>query len=187
MIKHKLLAVIFTGILLGACTKTSPPVKVEPTQIPEKVAVPTVKTMTWTDEAGFVFSYPEDIKITPNASDNDSYANLTATDGVKIMAVDSKYKSVADWVKGEAKFKDGVIIDSELSGKMGKKVVKNGVITAGIIDDNILFTIEYGADSKSGPQILDTFTLTYPTPKPATKTAPVDTGDEVVLEEEVVE
>lgn len=187
MIKHKLLAIVFTGIILGACTKTSPPPSPEPTKIPEKVAVPTVKTMTWTDEAGFVFNYPEDVKVSANLNDNDSYANLTTSDGLKIMAVDSKYKSIADWVKGEPKFKDGVIIDSELSGKAGKKVVKSGIVIVGIIDDNILFTIEYSADSKSGSQIVDSFTLTFPTPKPATKVAPVDTGEEVILEEEVVE
>lgn len=187
MTKHKLLAIVFTGIILGACTKTSPPPSPEPTKIPEKVAVPTIKTMTWTDEAGFVFNYPEDVKVSANLSDNDSYANLDTSDGLKIMAVDSRYKSVAEWVKGELKFKDGVIIDSELSGKIGKKVVKSGVTTIGIIDDNILFTIEYGAEVKSGSQIVDSFRLTYPTPKQVSKSESVDTGEEVVLEEEVVE
>lgn len=187
MIKHKLLSIVFMGIVLSACTKATPPQLPEPTKLPEKVAVPTVKTVSWTDEAGFVFSYPEDIKVVPNTSDNDSYANLTTSDGVKIMAVDSKYKDVSDWVKNESKFKDGVIIDSKLSGKSGKKVVKSGIVNIGIIDDNILFTIEYGADSKSGSQIVDSFTLTYPTPKQAVKTAPMDTGEEVVMEEEVVE
>lgn len=179
--------VVFVSMVLGACTKITPPKQQTPTMVPEQTPIPTINTLTWTDEAGFVFSYPGTIKVTTDSNDNTSYANLTTTDGLKIMAIDSKYKDVSAWVKGEAKFKDGVIIDSELSGKPGKKVVKGGMTTIGIIDDNILFTLEYSTDSKSSTQITDSFTLTYPTPMPAAKTAPVDSGDEVVLEEEVVE
>ena len=185
MTKHKLLVIGIVGLLLSACGTE---VKKEETVVENKVT-PTVvvNNLIWKDEAGFNFSYPENIKITADASDNVSYANLTTSDGVKILAIDSKYKDVGAWVKGEAKFKDGLIIDSQLGGKDGKKIVKDGVTTVGIIDDSILFTVEIPANNASGSQIVDSFELVYPTPMPAAKGVPVDDGGEVVEEEEVVE
>jgi hypothetical protein len=185
MNKYKLLTVIAVGIVLSACAKTET-LKVVETK-PEPTVKTEVKLAEWKDEAGFNFSYPENIKVTAKADDNVSYANLTTSDGVKIMAIDSKYKDVAAWVKGEKSFKDGVIIDTKFAGKDGKKIVKDGITTVGIIDDNILFTVEFPAVATSGSQIVDSFVLVYSTVKPATQTAPKTDDSEVVEEEETIE
>ena len=183
MMKYKFFVLLLTMFVLSACGAE---VKKEASPTANPTPTVTVKDLVWNDEAGFSFSYPENIKVAADADDNVSYANLTTSDGVKILAVDSKYKDVTAWVGGEKTLKDGVVSDIKLSGKEGKKIVKNGKTTMGIIDDKILFTVEIPAESKWGQKIVDTFTLVYPTPKASNK-APVNDESGAVLEEEVVE
>jgi len=122
MTKYKLLVIGIGGLLLSACGTE---VKKQEAMVENKIT-PTavVNNLIWKDEAGFNFSYPENIKVTADASDDVSYANLTTSDDVKILAIDSKYKDIATWIKGETKFEDGLIIDSQLGGKDGKKALQ---------------------------------------------------------------
>lgn len=176
--------VLIISVFLGGCTKT----KVAPTP-PTTAPTPTitVKDLTWNDEAGFTFTYPENVKITPDASDNNSYANLTTSDGVKIMAVDSKYKDIQTWAKNETVLTEGTIMEASISGKSAKKkVMVNGATIVGIIDDKILFTIQAPEGKSSFDQIVRTFTLVYPTAKPDSGSGG-NGGSEVELEEETVE
>lgn len=185
--------VIGASLLLSACGKTETSTTKETNQItrPEPTAMATKvpeKYNKWEDEAGFSFEYPEDVKVTANTADNSSYANLTTSDGVKIMAIDSKYKDVATWVKTDTSFKDGVIVDSKLGGKDGKKIIKNGVVTVGIIDDSILFTVVIPSSGLSGDKILESFKLVYPVDKEVAKQVLGTTGEgDVIEEEEIVE
>jgi hypothetical protein len=188
MIKHKwtkLIMALAATFILSACGQTEV-VKPETGILPTPKPTVVEKMATWNDEAGFTFEYPENLKVVPNASDNDSYANLMVGSDIKIMAVDSKYKTVEDWVKKEMLFKDASIIDTTLSGKTAKKILLDGKTVVGTIDDNILFTIE--SNGNAGNNLIDSFVLTTPTPAKAKATTSTESsGDEVVLEEEVVE
>lgn len=185
--------IVGASLLLSACGKTDTQEKNVSTKttLPKVTTVATVvkeKFNKWEDEAGFSFEYPEDVKVTANTADNSSYANLTTSDGVKIMAIDSKYKDVATWVKTDTNFKDGVIVDSKLGGKDGKKIIKNGVVTVGIIDDSILFTVVIPSSGLSGDKILESFKLVYPVDKEVAKQVLGTTGEgDVIEEEEIVE
>jgi len=174
----------------------------QPNPPTEPTAVPLTKSLIWKDEAGFTFQYGENIKINSNSEDQVNYSNLDltisdVTGGIKILASDSKYKTLEDWVKKDPKAIGGSAIDIPLGQNMAKKVIfeKTGRIIVGLIDQGILFTIELTPDpegnfQKSFDQIVSSFTLVYPTPaagSPSTgKPSGAGSGD-IIEEEEIVE
>lgn len=126
-------------------------------------ATPTkgVETLTWKDEAGFLFNYPANLKIKQNTEDNESYSNLEiTTEGpasaeassfsadkpagkkgkITILAKDTKLKSIDEWNKEKA------------ANKIGR------------IDQGILFTIEADPGWETEMEIINkSWQFFYPT------------------------
>ncbi len=107
------------------------------------------KSLVWNDPAGFTFQYDEVLKINNHPEDKVNYANLEITEPGKegnifVLASDSKYKDVNEWVQKDAKIKGGNVIEAVFGGKPAKKInlaAPNRIIV-GAIDDKILFTVE---------------------------------------------
>jgi hypothetical protein len=160
---------------------------------------PTPKLETWKDEAGFIFQYPSDLKLTQNTQDNNSYANVeiksvSEPGTISIMAVDTRYNNIEAWVKYEDSIKGGNIIETTLGDKPAKKILVNNKIMVAAIDDQILFSLK-GDQANSEywqkvfKQIHDSWEFFYPTPipKPTSKvsknTQAAPTDDLGILEE----
>jgi hypothetical protein len=183
----QILIIIVLAILVGGSatfliknhSQTSPNIaKVTPATL-----TPTpVSLLTWIDEAGFSFQYPEGVTIDKHPDDTVNYANLTLnlspTNAVNILMSDNTFKDLDAWVGQNS------AIDTSLGGKSAKKIIKDGLVTVACIDNGILVTIT-GQDVST---IVDFWTFIYPTPTIGTAktTKPATTIDNSgdVLEEE---
>lgn len=157
-----------------------------PTSMP--TAIP-VKIITWSDEAGFTFQYPEGLLIDNHSSDNVDYANLTLTNGeasrINILMVDNSFQSIDDWAKAGS-------IDTNLGGKAGKKIIDGtGATTIGVIDGDVFLTIKKEANlspllETAWEKITESFEFVYPTPTAAREPVKVvnnQDGSNLLLEE----
>lgn len=158
------------------------------------------KLSVWNDPAGFTFQYDEILKIDNHPEDKINYANLELEESGKegkilILASDTKYKDVSEWMAKDAKLKGGSAIDTALGGKTAKKVGVAGSsrVIIGAIDDKILFTIELDTTSmemavksedylknwqKRFDQVVSSFKFVY---------LGSSTGSDIIEEEEIIE
>lgn len=166
--------------------------------IPEVTAGESEKS--WKDEAGFEFKYPNGLAIRQDASDENRYTNLEITSEkteakIVILAEDTTYKAVADWIKNDKKLKGASATDIDVGGKSGKKVVfaDSEKVEVGVIEDNILFSIELdnGKDevmASALETITGSFEFVIPTQTQKTTTGTgQDQGGEVIEEEVIIE
>lgn len=147
------------------------------TPSPTPTAVP-VTLVTWTDEAGFSFQYPEGTEIDKHPEDTKNYANLTLTlpsrEIINIKMSDNSFKNLDAWVG------DNSAIDTTLEGRPAKKIKLDGLETVASIDNEVLVTIE----GKNVAGIVNSWTFIYPTAAPAKKITTQVSEDTNVLEEE---
>jgi hypothetical protein len=149
------------------------------TEVTSLTPVPTsVPLLTWTDEAGFSFQYPQGSQIDNHPDDTKDYANLTLTlpsSGiVNIIMTDNTYKDLTAWAG------QNLAIDTTLGGKAAKKINVDGQTTVACIDSGILVTIT-GQDIAT---IVDSWTFIYPTPTTGIPKAATTNDSGGVLEEE---
>jgi hypothetical protein len=138
-----------------------------------------VKLLTWTDEAGFSFQYPDGTSIDKHPEDTKNYANLTLTlpnkDSVSVIMSDNSFKDL------DAAVGQNSALDTTLGGTPAKKFFKDGQETVVCIDNGVLVTIT----GKDVTQIVNTWVFVYPTQAATVNsqtTGNSDGGD--VLEEE---
>jgi len=193
---------VIGGLLWFRSRQTAPEV-LSPTQRTSEVT-PTQtgkNLLTWNDQAGFTFQYQPGMKINKHDEDQENYAHLDlyldSKDGaVKILASDTKYKTVGDWATKEKKNAQTGTVKTEttLSGKPAMKITfpetKETII--GIIDEGILFTIELTPDKEGSwqkvfDQTVSSFTLVYPTAAPSSQGSSAGSDSDVVEEEEIIE
>lgn len=147
--------------------------EVLPTTAP--VSTSAASLLTWTDEAGFSFQYPEGTTINKHPEDSKNYSNLTLT---------LPSSQTVDVVMSDNTSKEALVSNATLGGKPANKVVKGGQTTITCVDNDVVVIIT-GSDVST---IADSWQFIYPTPtiSKTTKTvAPAtsaDSGD--VLEEE---
>ena len=151
-----------------------------PSLIPTPAAL-----VTWEDEAGFSFQYPEGITIDKHPNDMENYANLTLTDNgqagsINILMSDNN-NTLDKWTNP---------IDTVLGGKDGKKNLDTAGMTIGVLDNDVLVTLKRSTTlspllESAWQSITDSWEFIYPTPKTAPKTqTTVETDGGDVLEEE---
>lgn len=151
------------------------------------------KLLAWNDPAGFTFQYNGILKIDNHPEDKVNYANLEIKEPGKegkilILASDTKYKDVSEWVAKDANLKGGNVVDITLGGKAAKKIslADSSKVIIGAIDDKILFTIEL--NSTSDTTIVSSFKFVYPTSAPKTPAGgSSSTGSDIIEEEEIIE
>lgn len=174
-------------------SESAPVSSVSPTPIPEEME-------QWTDQAGFSFTYPKNLKVNNHPEDNENYAHIEFTHpdypgSIIVWAKDTTAHSPAVWVSGEKTLKDGVIFETTLAGQPGKKVLvsspKKRIVTA-TIDDAIVFFVEGEFDnsdywSRVYDTVVSTFAFTSIGDQTAQSSAPGEGEDMAVDEEEVLE
>jgi len=169
-------------------SEVTPEIAVSPTLEPTKI--PT-NYLTWNDEAGFSFQYPEGLAIDKHPEDSVNYANLTITGktagSINILMADDTFKTIDKWAKAGS-------IDTTLGSKAGKKMIDtSGETIIGVIDNGVLVTIKREANlspilETAWEKIIDSFEFVYPTPTTASKKAVKvtdnqDSGGDVLEEE----
>jgi len=186
-----IMVALFFTIILSGCEKTENPIV--PTTSPPSPTAVAIKTINWEDPAGFVFEYPEGLKIDNHPEDKVNYANLEITDPqedgkILVIAKDTKYVNVEAWVKTDKEIKAGKIEDTLLAELKAKKItLDDGRIVVGTIDQAILFTIE-GDFSKSQKlagifeKIIESFKMVIPEVEKE-ETAPSGNGSGLDIEE----
>ncbi len=166
----------------------------------QDLATPTpsevLQELVWNDPGGFIFNYPAGLKINDHPKDNINYSNLEITAEGKqgkilILARDSQYKNLEEWIKGNKDFKDNLVSEATLGDKSAKKIAfsNSDRITIGIIDDEILFTIEVIPEGEMFWQdifdrIVTSFKFWYPSPADSGSSG--ESG-EIIEEEEIIE
>jgi hypothetical protein len=207
--KNKIVAGVLLGLILvgggiGLWLKlgsnNQKKVVVEENKMVEPTVTEVISNKTWKDEAGFEFEYSGGLTIKQDTSDQNRYTNLTITSEkteakILILAEDTTYKTVADWIKNDKKLKGASATDIDVGGKSGKKVVfaDSEKVEVGVIEDNILFSIELdnGKDevmASALETITGSFEFVVPTQTQKTTTdTGQDQGGEVIEEETIIE
>lgn len=106
------------------------------------------ETKLWKDELGFVFEYPANLKIDPNANDQTYYANLDISANgkkgrIKITVDDFLDTTIEDWINKNFKNGNISVLDTYLGEVKAKKWVeknKKQLVTAADYD-GLLFLI----------------------------------------------
>lgn len=143
----------------------------------EKAPTPTpVTLLTWTDEAGFSFQYPEGTQIDKHPEDTQNYANLTLTlpskEILNIKMADNTFKNLDAWVGQNS------ALDTTVEGRPAKKIIVGDLETVAVIDNEVLVTIS-GKDTSG---VVSSWTFIYPTPT-ASKNTGAPTDENVLVEE----
>ncbi|MFH0749947.1 MAG: PsbP-related protein [Candidatus Gottesmanbacteria bacterium] len=155
----------------------------------------------WEDQAGFSFQYPKGIVIDKHDEDTENYAHLELTEAshkgrLIVWAKDTLYGDVDTWVKKDASLKEASVIDTTLGGKPAKKIILTSAtkkLITGVIDDQILFTIEAETEGNVFWQetydiIVQSFVFTPIVGQKSSDNEPtIENSGSVIDEEEVLE
>lgn len=126
----------------------------------------------WKDPAGFSFEYPKEVTINDHPEDKVNYANLELTAAnqkgkIIIIAKDSVYSNIDEWLKEDSLVKDGNSLETKVASISAKRVsVGNGGEIVGLIDaDGVIYTVEKQDEGgrywqQVYNQILNTFKFT---------------------------
>jgi hypothetical protein len=161
--------------------------KITPTTAPLKV---------WDDQAGFTFSYIDDVTINKHDEDNENYAHIEMINpshagSIIIWASDTTSFGLNTFIKSDKEFKNANILDTTLGGKSAKKVIINGstpkIVIATIID-GIVYKVETIPTDNYWNKMLGTISDSF-TFKEDNFVQPNSIGNDnsVVDEEEIVE
>lgn len=122
------------------------------TQLPLSPTPPPVSLLTWNDQNGFSFQYPEGVTINKHDEDKENYAHIEFTHpnhpGKLIIwgkDVPANVTDAASWVKSDTRFLGASILDTEMGGQPAKKVMVTGspqILVVGTVYDSIVWSAE---------------------------------------------
>jgi len=162
----------------------------------------TVGSKSYTDPAGFKFSYPEDLTVTEKkTTDQSVYSQLEIKSvdkvgGISLKAVDSNLAKIDDYFK-DKKISSffGEITKLKLADIDARQYQINSQIITVALDQGVLFTITTDLPAekkdywqKANSTLISGFAFVSPQNNTSTDTGSSSSGDDVVFEgEEVVE
>lgn len=162
--------------------------------------LPSKTLQEYVDESGFSFQYPEDVSVTKKEVKNDTtYADLLLTTslqhqkgGIFIKVLDTKFKSPKEWFTENKIATSSTVRDIKIGELSGQEIKGTNRIMAAAIDQNILFSIDVRDYDKYWLEVYDTilssFTFVQNQSRPVSDNTSPDTfGDDVILEEEIIE
>lgn len=150
--------------------------------------VPSKTTKTYTDDSGFSFDYPDDVVVNKKDVNESTYANLELTSpqavgNITFTVEDTTLKSATS----EATAKD-----VSLGSLLAKEFTSNEKIETVALDQGILFRLEvaFGKEKTYWLDVYNTIVSSFAFVLPPSSAGDVGSsteGDEVILEEEIVE
>lgn len=200
-----LVGLLIGGILSGSYLVWVKSKRVAPSVSEAQTATPTptpAALLTWTDPNGFSFQYPEGLVVNKHDEDRENYAHLEFTHanhpGNLVVWGKDQARGVTDsdsWVKNEKRFIGAAVLDTELGGKPGKKVMIEGITRMAVIGavyDSIVWTVEAkleDADFWTNTQNAIVHSFAFVAPKAAGSESSAETvpsGEDVVVDEEEI-
>lgn len=160
-----------------------------------------VSLLTWEDQAGFSFLYPDKLEIDPHEDDEENYAHLELISSdhpgrIFIFVKETTHQEIDDWAAKEIS-PGAQVLDTQLGGEPAKKVAYSDpeklVVVAIDVDALVLLELEpdeEGFWQEIFDQILTSFAFI---PIEGEETAPAGgesapAGDGIIWEaEEVIE
>jgi hypothetical protein len=119
--------------------------------------------LTWEDQAGFSFQYPEGLRVDRHDEDTQNYAHIEFTEpehagNVTIWAKDTTATSVDAWVSTVPEFAGANLIDTTLGGKPAKKILLPSPkrIIVGALDVDVIVTVEALSTTPYWDDVADT-------------------------------
>ena len=190
-----LVGLIAMGVKIGQKPKTTSGPVVTPTPIRIEA-----ENKTYQDEAGFSFEYPTGLEIKDVSGNQDVYSILEITAPDKnekmiIRVVDTKYKTIAEWLKSQNQSGNPVARDFEIGGMTGQQIQLENPrrLVSLVIDKGVMYYFESPLSAEEGQywnMVHNTIALSFSLgeTKPQTGSQTTGGGDNTVYEEgEVVE
>lgn len=182
-----IIVIIITGFLALKTTQKNNPLA-NPFLNQQKTILPSENLIDYQDPAGFEFSYPDNLSIAKNETDNATYADLliSANDisgSLNLKIADSKFKSLDEWFK----LNKGTIKEVKLGNLKAMEVKTADRLLLGALDQDIFFTIEMPLiEQDFWTKVYDKILANFSFVSPAT-TVQETSGDVSFESEEVVE
>lgn len=109
----------------------------------QKAPKPSETYIEHSDPSGFSFSYPDNLSLTKNDVDENTYADLLLSSNevsgsLALKIADSKFKSLDEW----AKLNKGTTKQVKLGNLDAQEIKTPDRLLLGALDQGILFTIE---------------------------------------------
>lgn len=191
-----LIAIVIGGFLLLQQRNSS----LDQEQQQEIVAVekvPSQTTKTYTDEAGFQFDYPDDLIVNKKESTNSAiYSNIELTSrqaagSLAFLVEDTKEKTIDLWVKKNISLTPSATKEVSLGSLSAEEIIINGNFLTVAIDQGILFRLDVSSqeENKYWQSVYNTVLFSFSFAAPESVAAPESSGggEEVILEEDVIE
>src|SRR3989344_292397 len=152
--KNTLLRVIVLGLVVIGLViffiqlrnRASGP-QVEPISIKEK-AKPSETLITYTDPAGFEFSYPDNLSISKTEiEDPKVYTDLEVyskdvSGSIKLKIADTKIATLSAWLKDNGIPESNTPKETKLGNLKALEVKTNDRLMLGALDQGVIFTVE---------------------------------------------
>lgn len=125
-----------------------------PTRLPS-LPPKIINDISYKDESGFSFVYPEDYQVTAATLPDESYyANLTLGKGsssISLSIKDTKYTTIDDWMKLDKSAPKGMVLEGavNLSGVSAKQYSKEDMRYTVSVDQGVLYIISVPKDTQN--------------------------------------
>lgn len=160
-------------------------------------ANPSETFINYNDPAGFSFSYPDNLSITKNETeDPNSYADLQlyskdVSGSINLKITDTKLKTLDDWLK-ESKVASSSAVEKNLGNLKALEVKTADRLMLGALDQGVFFTVEVPLIEqdfwmKVYIKLLSDFTFASPSANTAQGGSDSSSEDVTFEAEEVVE
>lgn len=189
---------VLVGFLIWVKFKRQPAQQVIPTKSSGLTATPTPELLNYKDEAGFEFEHPKGLMIKDVSGNQDVYSILEISyqgELMTIKVIDTKYKSVDDWLKKAPEATGaGLGRDIELSGMVGQQLQLENPrrLATAVIDQGVLYYFESPLDesgfwNKAHNAIVTSFKVTAFENGGTSQTgSSAGAGDNIIYEEEEI-
>lgn len=143
-----IIGLIVTGFLIFNPIKPKGLISPLAQQPPPKKAVPSETMIDYTDPAGFILSYPDNLSIVKNdITDEATYTDIQLSSkevsgSLNLKISDSKYTSLDDWIKLSKAAATEPPKDIKLGSLQGKEIKTADRLLLGALDHGIFFSIE---------------------------------------------
>lgn len=123
----------------------SPPLAtLSQTQEPVK---PSETLIEYIDPSGFSFNYPDNLSITKNEVDDNTYADLQlyakqVNGSLSLKIADTKLKTLNEWIKANVNNTDATPKEVKLGTLKAMEIKTSDRLLLGALDQGVLFTIE---------------------------------------------
>ncbi len=138
---------IIVGFLVFRPSEQKSPLSTPNQSVVSKPTLPSETSINYTDPAGFSFSYPDNLSITKQETDNNTYADLQLSSkdvsgSLSLKISDSKFKSLDDWLNLNKAATKEPVKEVKLGNLKAMEVKTSDRVFLGALDQGIFFSVE---------------------------------------------